>query len=218
MRISTVAALAMVILGFIASAYFYPSMPDQMASHWGIVGEANGYMDKAVAIFLMPVITALIFLLLIVIPRIDPMKQNIQKFWKYYEGMIMLFLIFMLYLHALIIAWNLGYRFSMPQMLAPAFGLLFFYIGILIEHAKRNYSVGIRTPWTLNNDRVWEKTHKLGGKLFKASGIIAMLGVFFVGQSFYMVIIPVIACSVYIYVYSYHVYRNEPTAGKKKRR
>ncbi|MEM1558578.1 MAG: SdpI family protein [Candidatus Bathyarchaeia archaeon] len=57
-------------------------------------------------------------------------------------------------------------------------GLLLFYTGILCENAKKNWFIGIRTHWTLSSDRVWETTHKLGGKLFKTTGVIGILGVF----------------------------------------
>jgi len=67
----------------------------------------------------------------------------------------------------------------MGQMMVPALGILFYYCGILIENAKRNWFIGIRTPWTLSNEKVWERTHKIGGKLFKIAGLIAFLWYFF---------------------------------------
>jgi uncharacterized membrane protein len=207
-------AAAIILIGFASAAYFYPQMPENMISHWGAQGEPNGYMPKAIALFLMPVLSILMIGLFIVIPRIDPMKQNIKKFYGFYEGLIALIVLFLLYIHALTIAWNLGFNFPMMLALPPALGVLFFYIGIMIRHSKRNFSIGIRTPWTLVNDTVWKKTHDLGSKLFKVAGIIAVLSVLVPDYSFWITIGPIIIFTIFIYVYSYWVYRQ---VGKKPR-
>jgi uncharacterized membrane protein len=88
-------------------------------------------------------------------------------------------------------------------------GLLFFYIGILCENAKRNWFIGIRTPWTLSSDKVWDKTNKLGGKLFKIAGVVALFGIFFRSYTMYFVLVPAISFAVYTIVYSYLEYRKE---------
>jgi uncharacterized membrane protein len=84
---------------------------------------------------------------------------------------------------------------------------LFYYLGILTENAKRNWFIGIRTPWTLSNDKVWNKTHKLGGKLFKIVGIVAFLGILFQKYVLLFIISAVIAVAIYIIVYSYFEYK-----------
>ena len=87
------------------------------------------------------------------------------------------------------------------------FGILFTYIGFLLENAKRNWFVGIRTPWTLSSERVWEKTHKIGGKLFKLAGIASFAGFFFQDYALYFILIPVFAVAIYSFVYSYFEYQ-----------
>ncbi len=200
-------SLALIVLGFASAAYYYPQLPENMISHWGAQGEPNGYMPKAIALFLMPVLSLIFLGLFFVIPRIDPLKHNIKKFYGLYEGMIVLIVAFLLYIHVLMIVWNLGFAFPMMLALPPALGVLFFYMGIMIKHSKRNYSVGIRTPWTLVNDTVWKKTHDLGSKLFKIAGVIAVLSVLVPDYSFWITIGPIIAFTIFIYVYSYWVYR-----------
>ena len=91
----------------------------------------------------------------------------------------------------------------MRQLMMPALGILFYYCGVLIENAKRNWFIGIRTPWTLSSDSVWEKTHKIGGKLFKIAGIIALFGIFFPNYTFLFVLIPVVSVAIYTAAYSY---------------
>ncbi len=184
-------------------------MPERMASHWNAQGQVDGYISKFWGLFLMPILTLLIFLLLIAIPKIDPLKQNIDKFRKYYDGFVILIVVYMFYVYILTLLWNTGVRFSIIQPLMPAMGILFYYIGILVENAKRNWSIGIRTPWTLSSERVWEKTHKIGGKLFKIAGIIAFIGVFFQKYAAFFILIPVISVTVYTIVYSYFEYQRE---------
>jgi len=120
-----------------------------------------------------------------------------------------LIILFLFYLYLLTILWNFGNKFSMNQVLSPAFGILFFYCGILIEKVKRNWFIGIKTPWTLSNEKVWDKTHQLGGKLFKIVGIIAFLGIIFPNYTFFLILFPVIAVSIYTVVYSYFEYQKE---------
>ncbi|MEM2728714.1 MAG: SdpI family protein, partial [Candidatus Bathyarchaeia archaeon] len=92
--------------------------------------------------------------------------------------------------------------------------LLFFYIGILCENSRRNWFIGIRTPWTLSSDRVWEKTHRLGGKLFKAAGVIAMLGALIQEHAFILILAPIIFAAAYTIIYSYVEYQKEVKCGK----
>jgi len=97
----------------------------------------------------------------------------------------------------------------MPQALSPAFAILLYYSGTLTEKAKQNWFVGIRTPWTLSSEKVWQKTHKIGGKLFKICGIIALLGFFFPDLAFLFILVPLLSVCVYTIVYSYFEYKKE---------
>jgi uncharacterized membrane protein len=209
MRKSEIIILGIILLSLIISIYFYPQMPEKIASHWNAQGQVDGYMSKFWGLFLMPFILIGLALLFVAIPRIDPLKVNIEKFRKFYDIFIILFFVFLLSTHLQIILWNIGIEIS-PNVIFPiGLGLLFFYIGILCENAKRNWFIGIRTPWTLSNEVVWDKTHKIGGKLFKIAGVIALLGVFFQNYAFFFVIIPVISFSAYTIIYSYVQYQRE---------
>jgi len=184
-------------------------MPEKVASHWNIEGEVDGYMPKFWGLFLMPIISLVMFLLFLLIPKLDPLKENIKTFREYFDKFILLIILFLLYIHTLTILWSFGWRFDMGQLMAPAMGILFYFAGILIGKSKRNWSIGIRTPWTLSSDLNWDKTHKLGSKLFKISGVIAFFGLFLPGLAFYLIIIPVILSAIYSFVYSYLEYQKE---------
>ena len=208
-RKNEIIILGIILFSFLFGIYLYPQMPEKIASHWNVQGQVDSYVSKFWGLFLMPLISAGLFLLFIAIPKIDPLKTNIEKFRKYYDGFITLIIIFLFYLYLLTIFWNMGIRFDIIQLLAPAFGILFYYCGILTENAKRNWFIGIRTPWTLSNDAVWDKTHKIGGKLFKISGIVVLFGIFFRNYALFFILVPVILVAIYTTIYSYVEYQKE---------
>lgn len=209
MKKTTIISVSILVLSFILAIYFYPQMPEKMVSHWNTQGEVDGVLPKFWGLFLMPLISAGLLLLFWLIPKIDPLKANLKKFRKYFDGFVLLILGFLFYIYLLSIFWNIGLRFNMPQVLAPAFAALFYYLGILTEKAKRNWFVGIRNPWTLSNEKVWEKTHQISGKLFKITGGIALLTIFIPNYALYFILIPIISVSIFTFVYSFLVYQKE---------
>lgn len=197
--------IASSVIGFLA----YPNFPDMVASHWDQNGNVNGYMPKFWGTFLMPIISLIMFGFFLLIPKIDPLRTNIESFRKYYDGFIVSMFLFLFYIHILTIAWNLGHIFNMSQFMAPALGILFYSSGVMIGNTKRNWFIGIKTPWTVTSDVVWDKTHKLGAKLFKIAGLLSLLGMVFPSAAIWLVLIPVSVFSVYLIFYSYLEYQKE---------
>lgn len=211
MKKSEIIILIIIILSFTIGIYLYPLLPEKMVFHWNVKGQVNGYISKFWGLFLVPLILIGFWLLFILIPKIDPLKENIKKFRKYFDSFIILITLFLFYLYFLTILWNFGFSFNINQALIPAFGIFFYYSGVLVENSKRNWFIGIRTPWTLSNERVWEKTHRIGGKLFKFSGIIVLLGLFFPNYAIWFILLPIIFLILYTTVYSYFEYQKETT-------
>jgi len=210
---SGITIAVIVWLSFVIGGYFYPQMPERMACHWNAQGQVDGYMSKFWGLFFMPFISVGLSLLLILIPKIDPLKSNIERFKKYYCGFVVIVLLFLFYLYLLTIFWNLGIRFNMIRLLVPAFGILFYTCGVLIGKSKRNWSIGIRTPWTLSNEVVWDRTHRMGRKLFKAGGIITLLGILFPEYAIFFILGPIILVALFTITYSYFEYQRETRAG-----
>ncbi|MBR9679199.1 MAG: DUF1648 domain-containing protein [Nanoarchaeota archaeon] len=199
--------MSVISLSVMVSVLVYPNMPDSMVSHWSIGGVPNGFMPKIAGLFLMPVISVFITGLFLLIPKIDPKKKNIKKFRKQYDLFIFIIIFFMLYIHLLVILWNLGAVFSIIQFLSPAFAVLFYYIGILFSKAKQNWFIGIRTPWTLSSKRVWDKTHRKGSFLFKVVGVLSIFGVFFSDFALFFLLVPVLFSVVFLFIYSYFEFK-----------
>lgn len=213
MKYTKAVIVGIITLSFLVAAYTYSLLPGRVVTHWGLYGEPNGYSSRFAALFFMPLLSVGMSFLFLFLPGLDPLKENIQKFRKYYELFVMLIMGFLFYLYLLSIAWNLGYTFNMIQFLTPAFGILIYCIGILLENTKRNWFVGIRTPWTLSSDTVWKKTHRIGAKLFKISSLFAFVGLFFPSGAFFLFVVPLVLSSLYLFVYSYFEYKRLTEAG-----
>src|SRR5512141_1132398 len=189
-RATLIISLVLILIAVAVSAAVYNRLPERVASHWGADDQVNGTMSRFWGVFIMPLIALAILVLFLVLPAVDPLKANIATFRSMFNGFIVAMMVFLLYLHLLTIAWNLGYQgFRMSSMLLPALGLLFILIGVMLRQAKRNFFIGIRTPWTLSSDRVWDQTHRVGALLFIACGVLAFFGAFVPGPTAFLMVI-----------------------------
>jgi len=210
-RTTTIVVLLMIVAATLAGLLLWNRLPEQMASHWNINDQVDGYMSKFWGVFMMPLITLGMFVLFLVIPSIDPLKANIAQFREAFNLFIVLMVAFMLYIYGLTLAWSLGYTgLRMSSSMLPAIGLLLIFIGFMLRQAKRNFFIGIRTPWTLSSDRVWNKTHQIGSTLFIVAGALAVIGSFFGGTTaFWMLMVPIFGSTIFLMVYSYVLYKQE---------
>jgi len=203
--------IAWIVIGltWVTAIVLYDGMPARMATHWNAAGVADGYAGKAFALFLIPAIMLLVQGLFVLIPKIDPLRKNIEAFREQFEGFALLLSVFMAYLFVLIILWSKGALFSMTVALMPAFASMFYGIGSLLKGIKRNWFVGIRTPWTMSSDVVWDKTHALGSRLFKLSGVVILAGVALPQYAVWFMVGPILASTLISVVYSYRVFKKE---------
>lgn len=213
-RTTILVVLLMLFAATLAGILLWNRLPDQMASHWNINDQVDGYMPKFWGVFMLPLITLVMLGLFLVIPAIDPLKANIAKFREAFNLFIVLMVAFMVYIYGLTLAWSLGYtNFKMSGAMLPAIGLLMIFIGFMMRQAKRNFFIGIRTPWTLSSDTVWNETHRLGAVLFMISGALAFIGGFFGGMTaFWLMFVPIIGSTIFLLVYSYVLYQKETQA------
>lgn len=183
-----------------------PSLPDELVTNWDAAGEPDGTMPTAQAIWLLPALMGGILALFAIIPRIDPLRENIAEFRRYYDWFVVVSSIFLFLMHAGILAFNLGYEFPFLSLILAGTALLLYYTGIVLDHAKRNWFVGIRTPWTLSNTAVWDRTHALGATLFKLTAILTLGGVVVPEYGLYFLLVPLLGTVVITTAYSYYLY------------
>lgn len=209
MKKVTLFALGLIALAFGLGSSLYSKLPDRMASHWNAQGIVDGTMSKPFAIFMLPLVMLFLFLLLVFIPRLDPMKENIKKFYKQYYSFIVVMILFMFAVYLQTLLWSLRTEINPVLLLSVAFAFMLYYLSILVGSAEQNWTIGIRTPWTLSSKTVWDKTHKLGGKLYRIAAIVTLVGLLFPHFAFIFLIIPLMSVSFYLVLYSYLEFKNE---------
>ncbi len=198
-------AVAATVLGVAV----YPSLPAEVAAHWGTMGEVDGYLPKAWGIFMFPYIMLFTFLVWWVIPYVEPMKKNLEAFREAYNGFWLVIAVFLFYVYVLVIGTNVGWEFNFVQALAPGLALFLAGAGVLLAESKRNYFVGIRTPWTLSSDKVWKRTHLLGSKLFYLCAVWTFLGVVFPQYLMWLLFVPLTITVLITTGYSYIEFRRQ---------
>lgn len=209
MKLVRPAIILVLVLTAVITLITYPLLPPSVVTHWDAAGDPNGSMPVLWGILVIPLIMIGMAALFSIIPRIDPLRKNYETFMNYYDGFVLFLLVFMLIIQVQLLLWNVGIMVS-PNLVFPVLaGLLFIYIGFLLQKAEQNWFVGIRTPWTLSSVTVWKKTHDLGGKLFKIAGVISCAGVLARDYAIWFVLVPVLAVSVYTVLYSYLEFRKE---------
>ncbi len=200
--------LALIFISIVVgSGAFYTQLPDPMVTHWNIAGEPDGYSPRHIAVLIGPIMLLLLYLFMVVIPHIDPLSENIGHFRKHYDVFWLALAVFFAYIHWLTLASNMGVQFNIGQAMLPAIAALWYIIGGLLKHAEPNWFVGIRTPWTLSDERVWLSTHRLGSTIFKTSAVLMLVSAIRPAYGFYVVLACAVGSSIFLVLYSYFAYR-----------
>lgn len=187
-----------------------------MPVQWGITGASDRYISKMYVLSFIPVISLVMLIVYLIIPRIPVMNTNLDQFRKQYDIFWIVMFAFFFYMYLLTILWSLNVEFNLIQLLAPAFSLTLIIIGFLIEQSRQNPLIGIQTPWTVGNEKVWEKSHQLGALIFKIISLIPLFAIIFPDQAIWFVLIPVLIIIVYSLIYFYLVF--DQSRKKKKSR
>lgn len=201
----------LILAAVTASIIVYPQLPERMPTHWSASGDVNGWSNRLWGAWMLPLLMAVMWLVMRAIPHIDPRRANYASFSGMYDALVILLLVFMLVIHVIVLAAATGTPVRMDRIMMPLVGVFIGAIGFLIPRAAPNWFVGIRTPWTLTSDLSWEKTHKLGGPLFIAFGVLMIAAGFFAPeQAIWVLVIAAVALVVFLFVYSYQVWKTDP--------
>ena len=196
-----------IALSILGTIFIYPSLPEQIPIHWNLQGEVDNYGGK-VSAFLTALLPLIIAVLLIVIPRVDPRRDSYKKHQKAYEIVVNVLLIFFVLIHWATMLAALGYEINIGLFIGIVVGILFIVIGNYMGQIRHNYTFGIRTPWTLANEQVWVKTHRLGKWVFIISGVLFIInGIVANTIVFIASIIYLIGSLLYLTLYSYLEFR-----------
>lgn len=220
-RAFAIALSALLLALFLGTAAVYPRLPDPMVSHWNFAGQPDGTMSRFWAAWLIPLLTLGLSALLLLLPRIDPWGKNYQAFAGAYRGLVLALAAFLSAVQAFSLAWNLGYPLPLQRVMPLTVAALFLYIAYLLPQARPNWFVGIRTPWTLTNSRVWERTHRAGAQAFVVMALLIALTAFLPTRAFtpaflLVILIAPLGLAVYLIVYSYQAYQEEQKKGDQQ--
>ena len=191
----------LILLSSLVGCVFWYQLPEKMPTHFNLLGQADGYNHKVFAIFGLPALMLLMHWLLLFLMIKDPKSSNISSKIQVLIYWIIPFVSCLSMIS--IYGESLGYS-MMSGLLAQIFmGVVMIVIGNYLPKTHRNYIIGIRLPWTLENDENWRKTHRLAGKIWVLGGLLLFLNSFvqlyvywvFFLTLFFVVIIP----SVYSY-------------------
>ena len=167
--------IIILILSVVISIYFYKNFPERVATHWNFSGQVDGYSGRAFGAFMFPVMLIFIYFLLLIAPSLDPKKERYAEFEKVYRIFRVAFLIIMFGIFLATGLYNLNYKINIGVVIPIFVGALMMLIGNYMGKIKKNYFFGIRTPWTLSSETVWNKTHRVGGYAFILFGILIMV-------------------------------------------
>jgi uncharacterized membrane protein len=207
--------LLIVVAAFVASAIVYPRLPEMVPTHWnGMDAQPDSWSSRAFGAWLTPVILLGMWALVRILPAIDPRGANYAKFGGAFEAIIGSLMLFLLGMHILLLRAGLGHPAPMQRVVPFGVGILLIVIGNLLPRARPNWFVGIRTPWTLSSDRVWEKTHRFGGRVFVAGGLLITITALLWAQWVHVVLIAVVLIATSsVFVYSYVEWKREQSTA-----
>jgi uncharacterized membrane protein len=191
----------------VASVLAAPDLPREVVTHWNAAGEPDGYAPRWVAMALLPALSIAMLAMFAVIPRIDPLGENIREFQAAYEWLAAGTVALLAYVHGVLLLINVGVEASIFQLVTPAIAALYIVVGIVLDRAEQNWFVGIRTPWTLSDEAVWDRTHQRAAPLFVVAGILALGALVVPEYAAALLVGPVAVVALATTVYSYVAYR-----------
>lgn len=202
--------LILLLIPFLVVPFAWNQVPSQMAVHFGLKGHVNRYGSRFEGLLLIPLINVGLYALLTLLPGIDP-KKKISAGQKPILGIRFFIVLFMLFIYALLLLFNMGVKVDMSRVVTLGVIFLFIVLGNYMNSIKANYFIGIRTPWTLEDPDVWRKTHRMASKLWVSLPIILIPILFLTSISvFNYFFLSVIALLVFIpVVYSYVAFQKK---------
>ena len=156
-------SLIVTLLPILVGLLLWNRLPEQLPNHWNINGQIDGWMPKAYSVFL----------LLSFVTFADPKRRNIHR--KPLLVVLWIIPVLSFFLNSAIYLVALGVRCDVPALILTLIGVLFIFIGNYLPKLRQNYTVGIKLPWTLADEDNWARTHRLGGKLFVACGLLTLV-------------------------------------------
>lgn len=201
--------LLAIAVSFVATVILLPRLPDPIPIHWNAAGQPDNYAPRFWGAFALPLTALGLYGLFLIIPTLDPRRENYAKFADTYQILRVLFVLFMVFIQGITLYSILVTDSQLnTNLVLIGVGLLLVVIGNYMPRVRHNWFVGVRTPWTLSNEEVWRRTHRLGGQVFVLGGIIIAASAFLPAEWGLVLMLAAIVLMALVPVgYSYWLYR-----------
>ncbi len=211
-------SVLMILAAVALSIYFYNNFPEQVPIHWNFQGDVDNYGSAAFGAFFLPALIILLYIFFLFLPILDPRQERYGEFISSYHLMKDIIIFSLLFIFILVGLVGLGYSVDISFWVPIMIGGLFVAIGSIMRQVKSNWFMGIRTPWTLSSETVWQKTHQLASKVMAISGLLIAATVLKPGAGFKIALL-VIAISIVaigLPLYSYIIFHQEKKVSSNK--
>lgn len=200
----------LVVAMWLFSLVVWSRLPERVPIHWNVHGTVDRYGGRAEAALFAPALATVLWLLLRWLPRIDPRRENYAKFAGSYDLVVVVVLAILAVVHVATLGSALGWPVPVTRVMPVVIGVALVVIGNVLPRARPNWWFGIRTPWTLSNDRVWVRTHRVGGYALVVAGIAVVATAVLPDPLIVPVLlVAVIGASLFSVVYSYLAWKQE---------
>lgn len=199
---SIISIIASILILITFNILFYDKMPAELPTHWNFQGQADDYSSKFDAMVLTHGFLVVMNIFVCFMLDNDPRNKKQKNFLMTLSKLAMPAIMIVVYTITVMV--GLGRDVNVSIIIPLFVGLLFIVIGNYLPKTKRNYTMGIKLPWTLNSDENWRRTHRLGGICFVIIGISLIVSVFLKSEIVFLV--PLILGGIIPAFYSYYLY------------
>ena len=207
---SLLVSLCLFLIAVVVAAWLYPRLPAEVPTHWDFQGHVNGTMSRFWGAAMLALVILGLAMLSWLLPVISPRRFEIKPFAHVFVLLMLAAQALMLVVGVATLLAAVGYPVAMPEVAKLGAGALFLILGNYMGKLRKNFFIGLRTPWTLASDAVWERTHRLGGWLFMLAGL-EMIVATLLGAPSLVGVGAIVAVALIACVYSLVIYRRLPT-------
>lgn len=210
--------VSLIIISMILAGYFYVNFPNHVPAHWNLQGTIDGYSSRVFGAWFSPILMLALYAILLLLPQIDPKNNRYHEFRDAYHAIKNIIISFLFILYVFLGLAGLGYMLSFSIIMPIMVGLLLLGIGYYSQEIKQNWTIGVRTPWTLESVKVWDKTNRLMAKMMMVCGVIIAAAALPLPDlvRLSLIIFPIGFLIVIPLCYSYAIFQDEKTKKTKE--
>jgi uncharacterized membrane protein len=205
-------AAVVILATIIATMVAYPHLPSVVPVHWDAQRHVNGWGPKWSLFLYTPALMTGIMLMFVALPWLSPKRFEVNSFRPTYLYIMIVIVALLSYSQILILISGLGITVDVSRAIAGGVCLLITLLGNVMGKVRRNFYLGIRTPWTLASEHVWNATHRFAAKTLVVGGILALIGVV-IGIAFWLPVTAVLISVFTPVIYSLVFYKQLERRG-----